>query len=264
MNSDTARLEICGSSPSETRMSSKSNQPSAQRSLLTCILACLAGAICCALTGCQDGPLYALKVANPYYAMNEWKEDEAFGVTDHERRVQLAELAESIDRLPMERQSFWAGHLDKMIENDDSAEMRRLAVRAAGNLGGPTSLAMIEKGLDDDSFKVRMEACSALGRQDNAEVTRMLAATVGTETNQDVKHAAMRALASQSTPGAVDSLRLALADRNPATRDLAMESLRDATGKDYGDDPEVWIAALDGKEVEERPTRFAERIRGLF
>lgn len=196
--------------------------------------------------------------------MKEWKADEAFGVTDHERRVQLSELAETIDRLPEDRQQFWSGHLEKMIENDDNAEMRRLAVRAAGRVQSPNALTLIEKGLDDDSFKVRMEACQALGARDNEEVTRMLVATVGTETNQDVKHAAMKALAKRSTPAAVDSLRLALADRNPATRDLAMESLRGATGKDYGDDPEVWIAALDGNPVEERPTRFAERLRDIF
>jgi len=59
-------------------------------------------------------------------------------------------------------------------------------------------------------------------------------------------------------------LRLALADRNPATQNLAIASLRGATGKDYGDDPDTWIAALDGKPTEERPTRFADRVRGLF
>ncbi|MGI9472618.1 MAG: HEAT repeat domain-containing protein [Rubripirellula sp.] len=245
-------------------MSSKLNQPSTQRSFFTCVLACLAGAACCAIVGCQDGPLYALKVANPYYSMKEWKADAAFGVTDHERRAQLSELADTIDRLPEDRQQFWSGHLEKMIDNDENAEMRRLAVRAAGKLNSPSSLAMIEKGLDDDNFKVRMEACQALGSREDEEVSRLLAATIGTETNQDVKHAAMKALTAQSTPTAMDSLKLALADRNPATRDLAMESLRDVTGKDYGEDPEVWIAALNGKTVEERPTRFAERIRGIF
>ncbi len=65
-------------------------------------------------SGCQDGPLYGLKVANPYFSMREWKRDEELGVTDHERRKQLAKLAETIDQLPADRQQFWAGHLQKI------------------------------------------------------------------------------------------------------------------------------------------------------
>jgi hypothetical protein len=74
----------------------------------------------------------------------------------------------------------------------------------------------------------------------------------------------MEALGNHPTPTSVESLRLVLSDRNPATRSLAVESLRGATGKNYGDDPEVWIAALDGQPTDEVPTRFAERVRSLF
>jgi hypothetical protein len=55
-----------------------------------------------------------------------------------------------------------------------------------------------------------------------------------------------------------------LNDRNPATRELAVDSLRGATGKNYGDDPQVWIAALDGTPTEEAPVRLADRVRDLF
>jgi hypothetical protein len=216
------------------------------------------------LSGCQDGPLYALKVANPYYSMREWKQDEQLGVTDHVRRKQLAELAETIDRLPAERQQFWAGHLQKLFETDQSPEMRRLVVRAAGKLNDPAAMRMIEQGLDDSSVKVRMEACRSLGMKSSDDATRMLVAAVGTDTNQDVKHAALAALASHKNPIAVDSLRVALNDRNPATRELAVDSLRGATGKNYGDDPQVWIAALDGTPTEEAPVRLADRVRDLF
>lgn len=196
-------------------------------------------------SGCQDGPLYALKVANPFYSMGEWKNDEAIGVTDHERRKQLAVLADTIHKMPQEKQQFWSGHLSNMIENDASPEMRRLAVRAAGRLNGPSAMAMIDKGLDDDSIKVRMEACQALGRRTDDQSSRLLAATVGTETNVDVRHAALVALAGQKNQVAVDSLKIALSDRDPATRHLAVKSLKGATGKDFGDDPTVWIANLE-------------------
>lgn len=228
-----------------------------------CVLGGLVAVAVPLVLGCQDGPLYAIKAANPFYA-REWKRDEAIGVTDHERRKQLTELAESIGQMPSSRQQFWAEHLEKLIEHDDSAEMRRLAVRAAGRLRDPSAMAMIEKGLDDASMKVRIEACQSLGQRKGDEAVRLLAATIGSETNEDVRHSAMAALANHKSPIAIDSLRVALSDRNPATRALAMESLRGVTGKNYGDNPEVWIAALDGKPARQVETRIADRIRDLF
>jgi hypothetical protein len=209
--------------------------------------------------------MYAIKAVNPYYVLGEWKQDEAIGVTDHERRAQLSSLAESIDELPVERQKYWAEHLDKILENDESPEMRRLVVRAAGRLNDPSALDLIERGLDDESMKVRMEACNSLGRRDGEESAKMLATVVGTETDQNVKHAALRGLANHKNQIAVDSLKIALADPNPATRHVAVESLKGSTSKDYGDDPKVWIAALEGKPPQEQaPTKIADRIRNLF
>ena len=180
------------------------------------------------------------------------------------RRKQLTRLGDTLESLPPERQLFWSQQLIAMIDNDGSPEMRRLAVRAARGLANPQAMPIIEKGLDDTSVKVRMEACRVLGLREDDEAVRMLASTVGTETSLDVKHAAVEALANHQSPIAVDSLRLALADRNPATRTLAVKSLREATGKNYGDDPQVWIAALEGAPTEEVAPRFAERVRSMF
>lgn len=215
-------------------------------------------------TGCHDGPLYALKVVNPYYSMNEWKKDEELGVTDHERRKQLTTLSETIGSMPANKQEFWSEHLEKLIENDTSPEMRRLAVRAAGNLRVASASMLVEKGLDDDSVKVRMEACKSLGRRTGEDSAQALASVIGTETSEDVRHAALAALSGHKNPIAVKALRLALDDRNPATRDLAVQSLRGATGKNYGDDPQAWIAALDGTPTPQVETRIADRVRNFF
>ncbi len=142
--------------------------------------------------------------------------------------------------------------------------MRRLVVKAAGRLDDPAAIKMIETGLDDSSVKVRMEACRSLGMKSGDDAARLLVATVGTDTSEDVKHSAMAALGKHKSQIAIDSLSLALQDRNPATRELAIESLRGATGKNYGDDPQVWIAALNGTPTEEAPVRFADRVRGIF
>ncbi len=219
----------------------------------------LAFVFCCS-SGCQDGPLYALKTVNPWFTMKEWKEDESYGVTDHQRRKELSQLADSIAYLPQDRQEYWATHLEQILENDDSPEMRRLAVLASGKSKSTQNLALIKKGLDDDSMKVRMESVRALSRLENEEATRMLASVVGSEQNQDVRHAAIESLANHKNPVSVNSLQLALADRNPATRDVTMQSLRTATGKDFGKDPDVWIAELQ-KNQTDAPNSSATMFR---
>ncbi len=123
------------------------------------IVACVLAIVFCGLmTGCQDRPLYALKVANPYYSMREWKNDETIGITDHQRREQLSGLADTMASLPAGATEFWSGQLKQMIENDQSAEMRRLAVHATGEIKADSALAIIELGLDDESMKVRMRS----------------------------------------------------------------------------------------------------------
>lgn len=216
------------------------------------------------MTGCQDGPLYTLKVVNPYYSLKEWGDEKAYGKNDYSRWQELLRLSESIETLSTFEQEEWIKQFSEILENDDSAEMRRLVIVAAGRLSSAESLALIESGLQDASVKVRMEACRSLGERGDGDSARMLAAAFGSETNQDVKNAAVVALASSPEEIAVDSLRIALSDRNPATRAIAVKSLKTSTGKDYGDDPDKWIAALDGQPAEEESVRFADRILDLF
>lgn len=214
--------------------------------------ALLAGAFLL-LSGCHDGPLYALKAANPYFSLREWKADEELGVSDHVRRKELSGLASTIGSLPKDRQAYWASHLEKIMRNDPSADMRHLAVNAAGKMTAADPIGLIQMGLDDDNSKVRMAACRALGRRKEQSAPTLLAQIAGADLNEDVRQSAIDALANHKTPVAIESLRNALRDRNPATRDLAMESLRDATGKNYGSTPQEWIEALQSPPAQPGP-----------
>ncbi|MCO8125081.1 HEAT repeat domain-containing protein [Stieleria sp. TO1_6] len=199
--------------------------------------------------GCHDGPLYAMKKVNPYFVMKEWKNDRALGVTDHQRREELMSLADQIGSMPAKQQLFWTNHLQRIMDNDPSAEMRRLAVVAAGKCKAPGSMELVEQGLDDENLKVQMEACRALGKRREPEAAQMLASTLGTTTELDVKNAAISALGKHKGTIPVDSLRLVLDEQDPATIDLAMNSLRGVMGKDYGNDPQKWIAAIDQQSI---------------
>ena len=217
-----------------------------------------------ATVGCHDGPLYGLKVANPYYSLHQWQQDELLGPTDHVRRAELTKLVKAMPTLPPERQQRWHTHLEAIYEHDASPEMRRLAIQAAAASSVSGASELIEKGLKDDNLKVRLAACEALGSRGDEDSARLLAETAGSTSDTDVRNAALAALASHRGPIAVDALRAALDSRDPATRALAIGSLKGVTGKDYGNDPQTWIAALDGKSVSEPTPQLADRIRNLW
>ncbi|TWU11001.1 hypothetical protein Poly21_49080 [Allorhodopirellula heiligendammensis] len=237
-------------SPSMTTSHANRRLGMGRRAILVVMLAAGTSGV---TSGCKDGPMYALKTVNPYFTMRQWKRDEEIGITDHQRRQELQSLVKTMSGLPPERQAYWSKHLEQIYKHDANAEMRRLAVVAAGKSSDPSMLKLIEKSLEDDVIKVRMEACRALGNRREDEATRMLAETIGRSQNKDVRHAAISALAEHPGQVATNSLKLALEDRDPATQSLVIGALRQNTGKDYGDDPETWIAGLDGKDVDEKP-----------
>lgn len=215
-------------------------------------------------TGCHDGPLYALKHTNPYFVLREWRRDRALGVTDQERRKELARLSEEIGDMPAKDQAFWKGHLGRIVNNDPSPEMRRLAMVAASRIDDASAIDLIESGLDDESLKVQMEACRSLGVRKEPRAAQLLASTVGTTTELDVKNSAIAALGSHKGTIPVESLRVVLDEQDPATLDLAMSSLKSVMGKDYGNDPKQWIAAIDASAPVSTPDgdsgiRFADR-----
>ncbi|QEF99883.1 hypothetical protein Mal15_39500 [Stieleria maiorica] len=218
----------------------------------------IAAVFCVLACGCHDGPLYGLKRINPYYSMREWKRDRELGVTDHQRREELASLAGQIGDMSAKEQAKWAPHLDRILGNDPSPEMRRLSILAAAELKTPGAIEMIERGLDDESLKVQMEACRSLGKRREPEAAQLLASTLGTTPELDVKNSAIAALGNHKGTIPVESLRLALEDRDPATIDLAMKSLKGVIGKDYGSDPKQWIAAIDGQAAPTDATAESE------
>lgn len=224
-------------------------------------------AVCCLLcAGCHDGPLYALKHANPYF-VRQWKQDEALGTTDYQRKQELELLVRTVPSMTPAERSSWLVHLEKIVDNDPSPDMRHLALRAAESIEGAAALELVEGRLDDDSLKVRMAACDILGKRPEPEAATVLARVAGESTNLDIRQAALRALGGHGGPVAKDSLKLALQDRDPAIRLAAMQSLQQVTGQtDLGtSDPQAWVAYLEGQTDTAGSSRsLGQRMRDLF
>lgn len=77
--------------------------------------------------------------------------------------------------------------------------------------------------------------------------------------------AAARELRRFQDPLAYQALGLALQDEDPALQYRAVESLREASGKDYGNDLQAWQQFAQGQDPgPEYSPSVAERLRRLF
>ncbi|WP_417739595.1 HEAT repeat domain-containing protein [Rosistilla oblonga] len=218
---------------------------------------------CALLAGCHDGPLFALKTINPVYR-SQWADDEKLGPTDAQRHEELQRLVASMPSLSDADQEYWLAHIEALLENDKNPEMRTLAIRALAGCRSQRVLDLCEKQLTDESIKVRMAVCDVLAVRDEARSTELLGTTIGSESNEDVKMAAIAAVGKHQSPEAAQALKASLKSRNPAVRAAAVESLAQCTGKELGEDPQVWVAYLEGKAVDEQKKSFTRQMRDLF
>lgn len=218
---------------------------------------------CAMLAGCHDGPLFALKTINPVYR-SQWAEDEKLGPTDAQRLEELQRLVTTMPSLSDADQDYWLQHIEAILENDKNPEMRTHAIRALEKCRSATVLDVCEKQLDDESIKVRMAVCDVLATHDSARSTELLGRTIGSESNEDVKMAAIAAVGRHRSSEAAQTLKASLRSRNPAIRVAAVESLSSCTGKTLGEDPQVWVAYLEGKAVDEEKKSITRQMRDLF
>jgi hypothetical protein len=96
-------------------------------------------------------------------------------------------------------------------------------------------------------------------------VLQALGNAVGGDSNLDVRIAATRALQNFKEPAAIHALSIALDDRDPALQKVAMESLHESTGKDYGMSVVAWREYVKGGNPAPPPgPSIASRLQELW
>jgi hypothetical protein len=196
--------------------------------------------------GCADGPFYGIKQSMPWIR-SQWKADEALGPTDQQRRDELEQVARQLPRLSPEEQVRWIQLMGSVVAHDQSPMMRQQAVRAVAKASHPSAMEVILEGAKDKDSVVRMAACDVMATRKDPEATTKLAELAGGDLDQNVQLAAIRGLSQHSGSAVDDAMRQALESNDPMVRLVAMESMREQRGADYGKDPAAWIAVLDGQ-----------------
>ena len=157
--------------------------------------------------------------------------------------------------------------------------MRRTAVDALAKIPHPQRDRFLQEILNDTNPFVRLSAMEALGSTysgDSADLQALLINRMKTDSDQDVRVAAVRILGDVVPPdklqgkvndrnrSAVSELGNLLNDRVPAVRYAAMGSLHKITAMDYGYDINRWLQYMRyvNSEVPDVPAErtFMEKL----
>jgi hypothetical protein len=211
------------------------------------------------LAGCMGSPIYRM------WHKKQWMADEQYHPSLYQRTERLSSFRDRADEMTPGEQTRVAQELVRSLTEDPSPIYRGQVVRTLAVFSTPAATEGLRLALRDSDSTVRITACRAWSSRGGEEAARVLSQVVGSDTDKDVRMAAVRELAYFKTATAIPALGVALDDPDPALQHRAVQSLKSVTGKDFGNSVPAWRQYVrDGTvEVEETPT-VAERLRRLF
>ena len=149
-----------------------------------------------------------------------------------------------------------------MIRKEADPLIRTEIVRAMGKCSTPVAAEMTHNALKDPDADVRVAACETLGRRGGPEAVAALCDALKIDLEPEVRMSAAKALGQTHDLKAVPALGGALSDEDPAMQYLAVQSLQQVSGKDFGNDVNLWKQYVKGESPPE--PSLAERIKRLF
>ncbi|QDU97948.1 HEAT repeat domain-containing protein [Lignipirellula cremea] len=177
---------------------------------------------------------------NPYNQKKWAEQEKKYGPSFPTRQEQMRALAVEIPSMPPDQQKKKADELTIQLRAESNALMRAEITQVLGVIPGPESLSGLKIAVKDADSHVRMAACKGLGLHGSAEAAAVLAQTLGSDSDLDVQLAATRALGETQGPQAIAGLGLALEDGNPALQYRAMQSMKNVSEEDFGNDVTKW------------------------
>jgi HEAT repeat protein len=214
--------------------------------------------------GCADGPVPYLMSLNPSMR-RQWAADEAFKPTLHRQLAEVETLRENAKTLSPEQQVHWCGELQHIIGTHANPLLRAACVKTLAEFSIPESSEGLRLALKDADPTVRQCACRAWGKRGGHEAMELLADRLGSDTDVDVKLSAARELGQFSDPIAYQALGLAIQDGDAALQYRSIESLKQSSGKNFGNNLKAWQEFAQGRDPgPEYTPSLAERVRELF
>lgn len=213
--------------------------------------------------GCADGPFGNLNAYNPLIR-RQWTADERLGTTYYQQAQRLQSLESRASGMDADQRKRVADEMTQVVRTEDNPLLRAQAVRVLGEIEDPAATLGLDMATTDKAPEVRLAACRVLGEKRNRASLRSLARMLASDQNVDVRIAAARELGNYRDPEAYRALGEALNDTDPAMQHRALESLRRASGRDFGNDLAAWRQFIDTGQAEEPPQSWVSRLTSWF
>jgi len=184
--------------------------------------------------------------------------------TPKDRIKELRALAKKGPKLPEAEQSQQVALLTKEFHIENDPMVRRQIMRTISVFPHPDAAGILVAATHDHDMETRRLACTCLGKRGGKPAVDELNRVLTTDTNFDVRLAAVRAMGQTKEGTAVPPLVEAMVDADPAMQALAYESLTNVSGHDYGNNVQAWREYAQTGKTEAPEVSVAERIRRVF
>lgn len=216
-------------------------------------------------TGCRDTALLARPDWWPFGGDPNYEFLNERGYVAPSQRVrQLQKLAREASKKTPEEQQQISQQLAEQIRGELDPLVRQEIVRTLAHYDTPTANTVLAAALEDPDPLVRVEACRAWGHRGGAEASRHLVEVFNTDTDKDVRLAALRQLGEVGDIYAVSAVAEALEDPDPALQYSAVNTLRKLTNEDFGNDVNAWRAFVRGENPPPHTPSLVERFQRLL
>ncbi len=169
-------------------------------------------------------------------------------VTPGQKNAQLRKLRMDAEEVGPEMKSKTVAYLSDWVWREKDSQIRGEIIRTVGEYNIPEASNFLKAALSDLDPDVRIAACHAWGKRNDPNASKYLAETLRSDRDKDVRFAAIRALGNTHDQQAIQALSEMLAEKDPAMQYYAVNSLRNVTGQDLGNDVDKWQQyAKDGK-----------------
>ncbi len=176
-------------------------------------------------------------------------------VAPSERVAQLRALARQ-GLSPGADPQHVSAQLEAAYRQEADPLIRQEIVRLLAPYQSPAAESALRSAVRDADADVRVAACQVWGQRKGPTAIAVLGEVVRSDTDLDVRQAAVKALGQTRDPSAVAALAPALDDRDPAMQYLAVTALRQTSGRDFGNDVNLWRQYVRGelKEPQQSPS----------
>jgi HEAT repeat protein len=178
----------------------------------------------------------------------EWESDPNIkGPTPAEQIEQLREQIDAVASMSAAEQHAVAQRMNEAYKNEADPLLRREQIRVSAGCASPIAGETLRAALADSDPDNRAVACDAWAKHGGPQAIPALSDTMKRDAELNVRLAAVRALGKIGGSDAITALGPALEDPVPAMQYRAVQSLREITGKDFGDNAVAWRDYMQNK-----------------